>query len=132
MQTLADQTDSILACAGVVSDDLNNIVKSGDLSGVQDALNRGVGRLNEAEAEIARQLEDIDNQLDVIAADLAAAMGTAEDVAGFLAGPAQLMDQRLEALQQRLEKLRTMPTTIPPSRSGWATPFTTLGSFGTC
>lgn len=86
MQTLVDQTDSILACAGVVSDDLNNIVKSGDLSGVQDALNRGVGRLNEAEAEIARQLEDIDNQLDVIAADLAAAMGTAEDVAGFLAG----------------------------------------------
>lgn len=50
MQTLVDQTDSILACAGVVSDDLNNIVKSGDLSGVQDALNRGVGRLNEAEA----------------------------------------------------------------------------------
>ena len=44
MQTLVDQTDSILACAGVVSDDLNNIVKSGDLSGVQDALNRGVGR----------------------------------------------------------------------------------------
>ena len=42
MQTLVDQTDSILACAGVVSDDLNNIVKSGDLSGVQDALNRGV------------------------------------------------------------------------------------------
>ncbi len=92
MQTLVDQTDSILACAGVVSDDLNNIVKSGDLSGVQDALNRGVGRLNEAEAEIARQLEDIDNQLDVIAADLAAAMGTAEDVAGFLAGPAQRLE----------------------------------------
>ena len=44
MQTLVDQTDNILACAGVVSDDLNNIVKSGDLSGVQDALNRGVGR----------------------------------------------------------------------------------------
>ena len=106
MQTLVDQTDSILACAGVVSDDLNNIVKSGDLSGVQDALNRGVGRLNEAEAEIARQLEDIDNQLDVIAADLAAAMGTAE-------GPAQLMDQRLEALQQRLEKLRDYADNYP-------------------
>ena len=44
MQTLVDQTDNILACAGVVSDDLNNIVKTGDLSGVQDALNRGVGR----------------------------------------------------------------------------------------
>ena len=113
MQTLVDQTDSILACAGVVSDDLNNIVKTGDLSGVQDALNRGVGRLNEAEAEIARQLEDIDNQLDVIAADLAAAMGTAEDVADFLAGPAQLMDQRLEALQQQLEKLRDYADNYP-------------------
>ena len=33
MQTLVDQTDSILACAGVVSDDLNNIVRTGDLSG---------------------------------------------------------------------------------------------------
>ena len=113
MQTLVDQTDSILACAGVVSDDLNNIVKSGDLSGVQDALNRGVGRLNEAEAEIARQLEDIDNQLDVIAADLAAAMGTAEDVAGFLAGPAQRLDERLAEQQQRLEKLRDYADNYP-------------------
>ena len=68
-------------------------------------MNRGVGRLNEAEAEIARQLEDIDNQLDVIAADLAAAMGTAEDVADFLAGPAQRLDERLAEQQQRLEKL---------------------------
>ena len=113
MQTLADQTDSILACAGVVSDDLNNIVKTGDLSGVQDALNRGVGRLNEAEAEIARQLEDIDNQLDVIAADLAAAMGTAEDVADFLAGPAQRLDERLAEQQQRLEKLRDYADNYP-------------------
>ena len=113
MQTLVNQTDSILACAGVVSDDLNNIVKSGDLSGVQDALNRGVGRLNEAEAEIARQLEDIDNQLDVIAADLAAAMGTAEDVAGFLAGPAQRLDERLAEQQQRLEKLRDYADNYP-------------------
>lgn len=113
MQTLVDQTDSILACAGVVSDDLNNIVKTGDLSGVQDALNRGVGRLNEAEAEIARQLEDIDNQLDVIAADLAAAMGTAEDVADFLAGPAQRLDERLAEQQQRLEKLRDYADNYP-------------------
>ena len=113
MQTLVNQTDSILACAGVVSDDLNNIVKSGDLSGVQDALNRGVGRLNEAEAEIARQLEDIDNQLDVIAADLAAAMGTAEDVAGVLAGPAQRLDERLAEQQQRLEKLRDYADNYP-------------------
>lgn len=113
MQTLVNQTDSILACAGVVSDDLNNIVKSGDLSGVQDALNRGVGRLNEAEAEIARQLEDIDNQLDVIADDIAAAVGTAEDVAGFLAGPAQQLDQRLAEQQQRLEKLRDFAAGYP-------------------
>lgn len=113
MQTLVDQTDSILACAGVVSDDLNNIVKSGDLSGVQDALNRGVGRLNEAEAEIARQLEDIDNQLDVIADDIAAAVGTAEDVAGFLAGPAQRLDERLAEQQQRLEKLRDFADNYP-------------------
>mgnify|MGYP000255458065 CR=1 FL=1 len=72
-----------------------------------------MGRLNEAEAEIARQLEDIDNQLDVIAADLAAAMGTAEDVAGFLAGPAQRLDERLAEQQQRLEKLRDFADDYP-------------------
>ena len=113
MQTLVDQTDSILACAGVVSDDLNNIVRTGDLSSVQDALNRGVGRLNETEAEIARQLEDIDNQLGVIADDIAAAMGTAEDVADFLAGPAQRLDERLAEQQQRLEKLRDFADNYP-------------------
>ena len=113
MQTLVDQTDSILACAGVVSDDLNNIVKSGDLSGIQDALDRGIGRLNETEAEIARQLEDIDAQIDVIADDIAAAVGTAEDVAGFLAGPAQQLDQRLAEQQQRLEKLRDFAAGYP-------------------
>ena len=95
MQTLADQTDSILACAGVVAGDLDSIVSGNDLSGIQDALDRGIGRLNETEAEIARQLEDIDAQIDVIADDIAAAVGTAEDVAGFLAGPAQQLDQRL-------------------------------------
>lgn len=113
MQTLVDQTDSILACAGAVSDDLNNIVKTGDLSGVQDALDRGIGRLNETEAEIARQLEDIDAQIDVIADDIAAAVGTAEDVAGFLAGPAQQLDQRLAEQQQRLEKLRDFAAGYP-------------------
>lgn len=113
MQTLVDQTDSILACAGVVSDDLNNIVKTGDLSGIQDALDRGIGRLNETEAEIARQLEDIDAQIDVIADDIAAAVGTAEDVAGFLAGPAQQLDQRLAEQQQRLEKLRDFAAGYP-------------------
>lgn len=106
MQTLADQTDSILACAGVVAGDLDSIVSGNDLSGIQDALDRGIGRLNETEAEIARQLEDIDAQIDVIADDIAAAVGTAEDVAGFLAGPAQQLDQRLAEQQQRLEKLR--------------------------
>ena len=102
MQTLADQTDSILACAGVVTGDLDSIVSGNDLSGIQDALDRGIGRLNETEAEIARQLEDIDAQIDVIADDIAAAVGTAEDVAGFLAGPAQ-----------RLEKLRDFADDYP-------------------
>lgn len=115
-----------------MSDDLNSIIKTGDLSGVQDALNRGVGRLNEAEAEIARQLEDIDNQLDVIAADLAAAMGTAEDVADFLAGPPSGWMSGWRSSSSGWRSCGTMPTTIPPSRSGWATPFTTSGSFGTC
>lgn len=113
MQTLADQTDSILACAGVVAGDLDSIVSGNDLSGIQDALDRGIGRLNETEAEIARQLEDIDAQIDVIADDIAAAVGTAEDVAGFLAGPAQQLDQRLEEQQQRLEKLRDFAAGYP-------------------
>lgn len=113
MQTLADQTDSILACAGVVSGDLDSIVSGNDLSGIQDALDRGIGRLNETEAEIARQLEDIDAQIDVIADDIAAAVGTAEDVAGFLAGPAQQLDQRLAEQQQRLEKLRDFAAGYP-------------------
>lgn len=113
MQTLADQTDSILACAGVVSGDLDSIVSGNDLSGIQDALDRGIGRLNETEAEIARQLEDIDAQIDVIADDIAAAVGTAEDVAGFLAGPAQRLDQRLEEQQKRLEKLRDFADDYP-------------------
>ena len=113
MQTLADQTDSILACAGVVTGDLDSIVSGNDLSGIQDALDRGIGRLNETEAEIARQLEDIDAQIDVIADDIAAAVGTAEDVAGFLAGPAQRLDQRLEEQQQRLEKLRDFAAGYP-------------------
>ena len=52
MQTLADQTDSILACAGVIAGDLDSIVSGNDLSGIQDALDRGIGRLNETEAEI--------------------------------------------------------------------------------
>ena len=150
MQTLADQTDSILACAGVVAGDLDSIVSGNDLSGIQDALDRGIGRLNETEAEIARQLEDIDAQIDVIADDIAAAVGTAEDVAGFLAGPAQQLDQRLAEQQQRLEKLRELLARgkkkgkldsselmeavddIPPFRSGWATPFTASASCGTC
>lgn len=34
MQTLADQTDSILACAGVVAGDLDSIVSGNDLSGI--------------------------------------------------------------------------------------------------
>lgn len=113
MQTLADQTDSILACAGVVAGDLDSIVSGNDLSGIQDALDRGIGRLNETEAEIARQLEDIDAQIDVIANDIAAAVGTAEDVAGFLAGPAQQLDQRLAEQQQRLEKLRDFAAGYP-------------------
>lgn len=113
MQTLADQTDSILACAGVVTGDLDSIVSGNDLSGIQDALDRGIGRLNETEAEIARQLEDIDAQIDVIADDIAAAVGTAEDVAGFLAGPAQRLDQRLEEQQKRLEKLRDFAAGYP-------------------
>lgn len=113
MQTLADQTDSILACAGVVTGDLDSIVSGNDLSGIQDALDRGIGRLNETEAEIARQLEDIDAQIDVIADDIAAAVGTAEDVAGFLAGPAQRLDQRLEEQQKRLEKLRDLADDYP-------------------
>lgn len=113
MQTLADQTDSILACAGVVTGDLDSIVSGNDLSGIQDALDRGIGRLNETEAEIARQLEDIDAQIDVIADDIAAAVGTAEDVAGFLAGPAQRLDQRLEEQQKRLEKLRDFADDYP-------------------
>lgn len=113
MQTLADQTDSILACAGVVAGDLDSIVSGNDLSGIQDALDRGIGRLNETEAEIARQLEDIDAQIDVIADDIAAAVGTAEDVAGFLAGPAQQLDQRLVEQQQRLEKLRDFAAGYP-------------------
>lgn len=109
MQALADQTDSILACAGVVTGDLDSIVSGNDLSGIQDALDRGIGRLNETEAEIARQLEDIDAQIDVIADDIAAAVGTAEDVAGFLAGPAQQLDQRLEELNRDVtEKLQTL------------------------
>ena len=73
----------------------------------------GIGRLNETEAEIARQLEDIDAQIDVIADDIAAAVGTAEDVAGFLAGPAQQLDQRLAEQQQRLEKLRDFAAGYP-------------------
>ena len=109
MQTLADQTDSILACAGVVTGDLDSIVSGNDLSGIQDALDRGIGRLNETEAEIARQLEDIDAQIDVIADDIAAAVGTAEDVAG----PAQQLDQRLAEQQQRLEKLRDFAAGYP-------------------
>lgn len=113
MQTLADQTDSILACAGVVAGDLDSIVSGNDLSGIQDALDRGIGRLNETEAEITRQLEDIDAQIDVIADDIAAAVGTAEDVAGFLAGPAQQLDQRLAEQQQRLEKLRDFAAGYP-------------------
>lgn len=113
MQTLVDQTDSILACAGVVAGDLDSIVSGNDLSGIQDALDRGIGRLNETEAEIARQLEDIDAQIDVIADDIAAAVGTAEDVAGFLAGPAQQLDQRLAEQQQRLEKLRDFAAGYP-------------------
>lgn len=113
MQTLADQTDSILACAGVVTGDLDSIVSGNDLSGIQDALDRGIGRLNETETEIARQLEDIDAQIDVIADDIAAAVGTAEDVAGFLAGPAQQLDQRLAEQQQRLEKLRDFAAGYP-------------------
>lgn len=113
MQTLADQADSILACAGVVTGDLDSIVSGNDLSGIQDALDRGIGRLNETEAEIARQLEDIDAQIDVIADDIAAAVGTAEDVAGFLAGPAQQLDQRLAEQQQRLEKLRDFAAGYP-------------------
>mgnify|MGYP004679231001 FL=1 len=113
MQTLADQADSILACAGVVTGDLDSIVSGNDLSGIQDALDRGIGRLNETEAEIARQLEDIDAQIDVIADDIAAAVGTAEDVAGFLAGPAQRLDQRLAEQQQRLEKLRDFAAGYP-------------------
>lgn len=113
MQTLADQTDSILACAGVVAGDLDSIVSGNDLSGIQDALDRGIGRLNETEAEIARQLEDIDAQIDVIADDIAAAVGTAEDVADFLAGPAQQLDQRLAEQQQRLEKLRDFAAGYP-------------------
>lgn len=113
MQTLADQTDSILACAGVVAGDLDSIVSGNDLSGIQDALDRGIGRLNETEAEIARQLEDIDAQIDVIADDIAAAVGTAEDVAGFLAGPVQQLDQRLAEQQQRLEKLRDFAAGYP-------------------
>lgn len=113
MQTLADQTDSILACAGVVVGDLDSIVSGNDLSGIQDALDRGIGRLNETEAEIARQLEDIDAQIDVIADDIAAAVGTAENVAGFLAGPAQQLDQRLAEQQQRLEKLRDFAAGYP-------------------
>ena len=113
MQTLTDQTDSILACAGVVTGDLDSIVSGNDLSGIQDALDRGIGRLNETEAEIARQLEDIDAQIDVIADDIAAAVGTAEDVAGFLAGPAQRLDQRLEEQQKRLEKLRDFADDYP-------------------
>lgn len=113
MQALADQTDSILACAGVVAGDLDSIVSGNDLSGIQDALDRGIGRLNETEAEIARQLEDIDAQIDVIADDIAAAVGTAEDVAGFLAGPAQQLDQRLAEQQQRLEKLRDFAAGYP-------------------
>lgn len=113
MQTLADQTDSILACAGVVAGDLDSIVSGNDLSGIQDALDRGIGRLNETEAEIAQQLEDIDAQIDVIADDIAAAVGTAEDVAGFLAGPAQQLDQRLAEQQQRLEKLRDFAAGYP-------------------
>lgn len=113
MQTLADQTDSILACAGVVTGDLDSIVSGNDLSGIQDALDRGIGRLNETEAEIARQLEDIDAQIDVIADDIATAVGTAEDVAGFLAGPAQRLDQRLEEQQKRLEKLRDFADDYP-------------------
>ena len=113
MQTLADQTDSILACAGVVAGDLDSIVSGNDLSGIQDALDRGIGRLNETETEIARQLEDIDAQIDVIADDIAAAVGTAEDVAGFLAGPAQQLDQRLAEQQQRLEKLRDFAAGYP-------------------
>ena len=113
MQTLADQTDSILACAGVVAGDLDSIVSGNDLSGIQDALDRGIGRLNETEAEIARQLEDIDAQIDVIADDIAAAVGTAADVAGFLAGPAQQLDQRLAEQQQRLEKLRDFAAGYP-------------------
>lgn len=113
MQTLADQTDSILACAGVVAGDLDSIVSGNDLSGIQDALDRGIGRLNETEAEIARQLEDIDAQIDVIADDIASAVGTAEDVAGFLVGPAQQLDQRLAEQQQRLEKLRDFAAGYP-------------------
>lgn len=113
MQTLADQTDSILACAGVVTGDLDSIVSGNDLSGIQDALDRGIGRLNETEAEIARQLEDIDAQIDVIADDIVTAVGTAEDVAGFLAGPAQRLDQRLEEQQKRLEKLRDFADDYP-------------------
>lgn len=59
------------------------------------------------------QLEDIDAQIDVIADDIAAAVGTAEDVAGFLAGPAQQLDQRLAEQQQRLEKLRDFAAGYP-------------------
>ena len=40
-------------------------------------------------------------------------MGTAEDVAGFLAGPAQQLDQRLAEQQQRLEKLRDFAAGYP-------------------
>ena len=111
MQTLADQTDSILACAGVVAGDLDSIVSGNDLSGIQDALDRGIGRLNETEAEIARQLEDIDAQIDVIADDIAAAVGTAEDVAGFLAGyPA--VQERLGNAIYRIGELRDLLKTL--------------------
>ena len=45
------------------------------------------------DAKKYQSLRDVMSTMN--AADLAAAMGTAEDVADFLAGPAHLMDQRL-------------------------------------
>lgn len=132
MQTLVDQTDSILACAGVVSDDLNNIVKSGDLSGVQDALNRGVGRLNEAEARSPGSWRTSTTSWTSSPPTWPPPWERRRTWRTFWRALPSGWMSGWRSSSSGWRSCGTLPTTIPPSRSGWATPFTTSGSFGTC
>lgn len=132
MQTLADQTDSILACAGVVAGDLDSIVSGNDLSGIQDALDRGIGRLNETEAEIAGSWRISTPRSTSSPTTLPPPWERRRMWRAFWPVPPSSWTSGWRSSSSGWKSCGTLPPVIPPFRSGWATPFTASASCGTC